>query len=70
MPYQVREGYLEIRERGNQELITLIEILSPSNKRTGKGRQMYEEKPEEILGSRTHLIEIDLYCPFLSYASA
>ncbi|TAG61371.1 MAG: DUF4058 family protein [Oscillatoriales cyanobacterium] len=60
MPYEVREGYLEIRERGNQELITVIEILSPSNKRTGKGRQMYEEKREEILGSRTHLIEIDL----------
>ncbi|NJK74822.1 MAG: DUF4058 family protein [Richelia sp. CSU_2_1] len=60
MPYQVREGYLEIRERENQELITLIEILSPSNKRSGKGRQMYEEKREEILGSRTHLIEIDL----------
>ncbi len=60
MPYQVREGYLEIRERESQELITLIEILSPSNKRTGKGRQMYEEKREEILSTRTHLIEIDL----------
>ncbi len=60
MTYQVREGYLEIRERGSQELITLIEILSPTNKRTGKGRQMYEEKREEILSSRTHLIEIDL----------
>jgi hypothetical protein len=60
MPYQVREGYLEIRERGTKELITVIEILSPTNKRTGKGRQMYEEKREEILGSRTHLIEIDL----------
>ncbi len=60
MPYQVREGYLEIRERGNEELITVIEILSPSNKRTGKGRQMYEEKREEILSTRTHLIEIDL----------
>ena len=60
MSYQVREGYLEIKERGSQELITLIEILSPSNKRTGKGRQMYEEKREEILSTRTHLIEIDL----------
>ena len=60
MPYTVREGYLEIRERETKELITVIEILSPTNKRTGKGRQMYEEKREEILGSRTHLIEIDL----------
>ncbi|TAG91024.1 MAG: DUF4058 family protein [Oscillatoriales cyanobacterium] len=60
MPYTVREGYLEIRERGGKELITLIEVLSPTNKRTGKGRQMYEKKREEILGSRTNLIEIDL----------
>jgi Protein of unknown function (DUF4058) len=60
IPYTVREGYLEIRERGTKELITVIEILSPANKRSGKGRQMYEEKREEILGSRTHLIEIDL----------
>lgn len=60
MPYTVREGYLEIIERETKELITVIEILSPTNKRTGKGRQMYEEKREEILGSRTHLIEIDL----------
>ena len=44
MPYTVREGYLEIRERETKELITVIEILSPPNKRTGKGRQMYEEK--------------------------
>ncbi|MEG5040133.1 MULTISPECIES: DUF4058 family protein [unclassified Microcoleus] len=60
MPYQVREGYLEIRERETKEVITVIKILSPTNKRTGKGRQMYQEKREEILGSRTHLIEIDL----------
>jgi hypothetical protein len=60
IPYTLREAYLEIRERGEKELITVIEILSPTNKRTGKGRQMYEEKREEILGSRTHLIEIDL----------
>lgn len=60
MPYTVREGYLEIRERETKELITVIEVLSPTNKRTGKGRQMYEEKPEKILSTRTHLIEIDL----------
>ncbi|MEG4054084.1 MULTISPECIES: DUF4058 family protein [unclassified Microcoleus] len=60
MPYQVREGYLEIIERETKELITVIEILSPTNKRTGKGRQMYEEKREKILSSRTYLIEIDL----------
>ncbi len=31
MPYTVRESYLEIRERGEKKLITVIEILSPTN---------------------------------------
>ncbi|RUR85117.1 DUF4058 family protein [Chlorogloeopsis fritschii PCC 9212] len=60
MPLTIREGYLEVREVGTEALITTIEILSPSNKRTGKGRQMYEEKREQVLGSRTNLVEIDL----------
>ncbi|MEG5140867.1 MULTISPECIES: DUF4058 family protein [unclassified Microcoleus] len=60
VPFPRREGYLEIRERETKELITVIEILSPTNKRAGKGRKIYEEKREEILGSRTNLVEIDL----------
>ncbi|MEG4345894.1 DUF4058 family protein [Microcoleus sp. A003_D6] len=60
VPFPRREGYLEIRERETKELITVIEILSPANKRAGKGRKIYAEKREEILGSRTNLVEIDL----------
>lgn len=59
VPDRVREGYLQIQEVETKELITTIEILSPTNKR-GKGRQIYEEKRERVLGSRTHLVEIDL----------
>ena len=59
VPETIKEGYLEIREVGTEEIVTSIEILSPTNKRSGKGRQMYEEKRYQVLGSRTHLVEID-----------
>jgi hypothetical protein len=60
VPEIIKEGYLEIREVGTEEVITSIEILSPANKRSGKGRQIYEKKRLQVLGSGTHLVEIDL----------
>lgn len=59
MPNTVRHHYLEIRSLQTSEVITVIEILSPVNKR-GAGRQKYESKRLEILESQTHLVEIDL----------
>ena len=56
---EVREPYLEVRDAQTQAVVTVIEILSPSNKR-GDGRQRYLEKRTKILASQTHLIEIDL----------
>ena len=57
----LRHRFVEIRDasRGH-ELITLIEIMSPSNKRPGPDRDAYEEKREVILQSNASLIEIDL----------
>jgi hypothetical protein len=60
MPVEFREGYLEIREMGTKQVVTVIEVLSPTNKRSGKGRDIYEQKRREVLNSRTHLVEIDL----------
>jgi len=57
---EVREGYLEVREVGTGEVVTVIEILSPKNKRTGEGRKAYKSKRQQVFGSLTHLIEIDL----------
>lgn len=34
---EVTERYLEIREINTEQVITVVEILSPKNKRTGKG---------------------------------
>jgi Protein of unknown function (DUF4058) len=60
IPWEVKERYLEVREVATKELITVIEVLSPVNKRSGKGRSIYETKRTKILTSMTNLIEIDL----------
>lgn len=61
MAEEIRETYLVIRERETREVITVIETLSPGNKRPGaNGRQEYLAKREEILRSRSHLVELDL----------
>ncbi len=60
IPIEVKEGYLEIREVATSRVVTVIEIISPTNKRAGKGRSDYVTKREQVLGSSTHLVEIDL----------
>ncbi|MEL7039157.1 MAG: DUF4058 family protein [Cyanobacteria bacterium J06592_8] len=59
VPEVRRKGYLEIREVSTKEVVTVIELLSPVNKRSGKGRETYNNKREQIFGSRTHFVEID-----------
>jgi len=60
MPITVRQGYLEIKEVATKKVVTSIEVLSPVNKRMGKGRDAYLMKREQILGSLTNFVEIDL----------
>ncbi|WP_376792156.1 DUF4058 family protein [Thermoflexus sp.] len=60
LPETVRETYLEVRAAGTGEVVTVVEILSPTNKRSGEARRLYEQKRTLLLGSRTHLVEIDL----------
>src|SRR4051794_30531624 len=42
-PVQDRESsaYLEVRDRHSRELITVISLLSPSNKQAGPDREQY-----------------------------
>ncbi|MFN8470697.1 MAG: DUF4058 family protein [Anaerolineae bacterium] len=75
MPEQVRETYLEIRETRGDQVITVLEILSPTNKLPGEGRRQYEQKRLTLLGTRTHVVEIDLLrsgqpMPILGYSGA
>src|SRR5262245_43664051 len=60
MPDEVVERYLEVRDVVTGEVITTIELLSPTNKLSREGRSQYERKRLNVLGSATHLIEIDL----------
>lgn len=51
---------IHIRQRENAPLVAVIELLSPVNKRRGKGRDEYLAKRRTLLTSPVHLIEIDL----------
>lgn len=57
---EVQERYLEIREGSTGTVVTVLELLSPKNKRSGEGRNAYLQKRQQVLSSATHLIEIDL----------
>lgn len=55
-----RETYLEVRGTGDGEVVTVLELLSPSNKRGGEGRRLYLQKRSTVLATLTSLVEIDL----------
>jgi hypothetical protein len=59
-PDIIRELYLEIREVRADRVVTVLEILSPTNKTPGEGRRQYEQKRLGVLGSFAHLVEVDL----------
>ena len=61
MPEEHREHYLVLRDRGKNELVTVIEVLSPTNKLPGSdGNKEYTQKRERLLNSHVNFIEIDL----------
>jgi hypothetical protein len=55
-----REPYLEIRDRQSRQLVTALELLSPTNKRPGPDRQQYLHKRQQLFHARVNLVEIDL----------
>lgn len=55
-----RHAFLEIRDRGSRQLVTVLELLSPSNKNSGPDRQQYLAKRRQLLASHVHLVELDL----------
>src|SRR5205807_1820221 len=46
--------------RADEKLVTVIEMVSPTNKYAGPGRESYLAKQKEVLHSDVHLVEIDL----------
>ena len=60
MAEEVQERYLEIREVDTGLVVTVVEVLSPKNKRSGEEQQKYDAKRQKILNSEVNLVEIDL----------
>ncbi len=56
---ELRETYVEIVRRDDQSLVTVIELLSPSNK-TEPGLSQYVQKQNLLLHEKVHLLELDL----------
>ena len=56
----IRIPRLEVRDRHGRELITVIELLSPTNKFGGQDRELYLTKRKSVMHSPAHLVEIDL----------
>ena len=57
---QERHSYLSIRDREGEHAITVIELLSPSNKNLGADRVDYLKKRRDFFAAGLHLVEIDL----------
>ncbi len=56
-----REAFLTVRETETRAVVTVLEVLSPGNKRRGSdGRREYLNKRETVLSSSAHLVELDL----------
>jgi hypothetical protein len=59
VPERVPQVTVVIRDKAQRQVVTAIEILSPTNKQ-GDDRAEYLERRQRLLLSAAHLVEIDL----------
>ena len=57
---QHHEPYLEVRQRADGRLITVVDVISPANKASAGGRAAYMNKRAEFRQHNASLVEIDL----------
>lgn len=65
------EDYIEIHQRSDRRLITLLDMVSPANKLTAAGRSAYLNQRSEAKDAKANLVEIDLVLqgqPTLEYS--
>ncbi len=56
-----QEAYVELREAATERVVTVLELLSPTNKRRRhKGRRVFLNKRRSILERMANYVEIDL----------
>lgn len=57
----ISQGYIEIVDASSgNRVVTVIEMVSPSNKVPGEGRELYAQKQREVIAGGANLVEIDL----------
>ena len=54
------EEFIEIRQRSDGRLVTVVDLASPTNKTTSSGRAAYLEKRREARAAGASLVELDL----------
>src|SRR5262245_759190 len=54
------EEFIEVRQRNDGRLITLIDTVGPANKMSAAGRKAYLDKRREAKTEGANLVEIDL----------
>lgn len=52
--------FLEVRDRKSREVVTVLELLSPTNKKPSADREQYLAKRANLIRGTAHLVEIDL----------
>ena len=58
---EIEERYLTVKHVDSASIVTIIELLSPSNKiRGSRGRKSFMSKRHEVLESEVNWVEIDL----------
>jgi hypothetical protein len=68
---QYSEEFIEIRNRTDGKLVTLLEVVSPANKTTPAGRQAYLDARQQAVLQKAGIVEIDLVMqgkPTLTYS--
>jgi len=66
-----REEYIEIRQRSDNRLVTLVDVVSPTNKLNPAGRAAYLERRRDARVQHASIVEIDLLLqgqPLLDYS--
>ncbi|AWM41375.1 hypothetical protein GobsT_75900 [Gemmata obscuriglobus] len=65
------EEFIEIRNRSDGKLVTLLEVVCPANKTTPAGRAAYLHARQQALAQRAGVVEIDIVLqgkPLLTYS--
>jgi Protein of unknown function (DUF4058)/Protein of unknown function (DUF2934) len=68
---EAHEEYIEIRQRTDGQLITLLDVVSMANKLTATGRKAYLDTRAQGRAANANLVEIDLVLqgkPMLEYS--